>query len=151
MSTTGQPQRTDPDDARHVWLDVVAAVEYLARGPRWGLTLWDACEEAIRWWIGTHIDRVGPSPAATAACDDPDPFRTIVAMTIIELPSAGIDDGWLLADALQLALAQWSTSMAQLYNEGRHWPPPATPGQTMPAPPIDPDVIAAPDPLFEDT
>ena len=135
------PERTDPDDAHDVWLDVVAAVEYLGRGPRWGLTVWDAVEEAVRWWMLGFIDRsTGPlDPARSRAPDDdPDPIRTAIGMTLAELPSAGIRDGWALADALQLALGDWVRAMAELYNDGRHWPAP-TSTRTLPAATIDPD------------
>ena len=149
MNITEQPERTDPDDARQIWLDVAAAVEYLTHGPRWGLTVWDAVEEAIRWWIIAYIDRTQPPVTTTPSWDDPDPLRTIIGMTLVELPSAGIEDGWHLADALQLALAQWTHQMADLYNQGRHWPP-ATDTRTRPSPPIDPDsLVTVDDPLLD--
>ena len=31
-------------------LELVAAVDFLGRGDRHGLTVWDALEEAMRWW-----------------------------------------------------------------------------------------------------
>jgi hypothetical protein len=93
--TAAQPERADPDDARQVVLDVVAAVEYLARGPRWGLTMWDAFEEAVRWWIAGFVDRSGLPVTASPPWDDPDPLRTAIGMTLAELPSAGIADGWI--------------------------------------------------------
>jgi hypothetical protein len=149
MSVTERPERTDSDDARQIWLDVVAAVEYLARGPRWGFTIWDAFEEAIRWWIIAYVDRTQPAVTTTPSWDDPDPLRTVVGMTLVELPSAGIDDGWQLADALQLALAQWTDQMADLYNQGRHWQAP-TDNRARPALPVDPDrFITAADPLLD--
>mgnify|MGYP006883575816 CR=1 FL=1 len=39
----------DRRSSSQVWLDVVSAVDYLSRGHRPGLTVYDALEEALRW------------------------------------------------------------------------------------------------------
>ena len=41
----------DRPSSSQVWLDVVSAVDYLSRGHRPGLTVYDALEEALRWHI----------------------------------------------------------------------------------------------------
>jgi len=39
-------------DLGGTWLiDLVTAVDFLRRGDRPGLTVWDAIEEAVRWWV----------------------------------------------------------------------------------------------------
>ena len=148
MGARTQPERANHDDARTTWLDMIAAVDYLAKGPRWELTIWEAIEEAVRWWILDYVDRDGLPVTNTASWDDPDPLRTAVGMTLAELPSAGIPDGWLLADALQIALSAWTRQMADLYNNGHHWPAPTSP-RTIPAGPIDPDHHHPHDPLYD--
>jgi hypothetical protein len=54
-------------------------------------------------------------------------------------------------DAVQLALVTWTRQMADLYNDGRHWPPPST-TRRPPAVSIDPDrfVVGTYDPLLDD-
>ena len=49
-------------DIGGVLLDLVAATDYLAATHRLGLTVWEAVEEALRWWV----DRPGHAPRRSA-------------------------------------------------------------------------------------
>jgi hypothetical protein len=55
------------DDAG-VWLDVVAAVDHLSVTDRLGLTVWDAVEEAIRWWTADRLSRGTSTVSDTPSC-----------------------------------------------------------------------------------
>ena len=74
-----------------VWLDVISAVDYLSRGPRPGLTVYDALEEALRWHTAALIAGIDDELAGLAVgqlpWDDPDPLRT--ALTGLVAQPAG--------------------------------------------------------------
>ncbi len=103
------------------WLAVVAAVEYLSRGPRVGLTVWDACEEAIRWWI---TDRLTPSLDGSVyrleplPWNDPDPLRSSIEWLLATVAGIELPDGHALPDVLTSALQLWVARMADLHNDG---------------------------------
>lgn len=48
-------QSRDADEFGGRWRHVASAVEYLAELERPGFTVWDALDEAVRWWIVDHL------------------------------------------------------------------------------------------------
>ena len=112
-------------DWRHhsdVWLQVLGAVEFLAELHRPSLSVWDAVEEAGRWWIA---DRLNPpedqdTPLTTELpWDDPDPLRTVFDGLLGSVPSIGLPGGVMVADALTAALDVWLGYMSNTYNDCR--------------------------------
>ena len=122
-------------------LDLVSAVDFLRRGDRHGLTVWDALEEAVRWWVAERvslIDGVPDPDIADLAWGDPDPLRTALRRL---LAASTIDDTVTIDIALQQAVRRWVTTMAERYNDDQPWPHPvvrrAFPPPLMPAlPPV---------------
>ena len=122
----------DPPDFRHsepldeggtCLLDLVAAVDHLRRGYRPHLTVWDALAEATQWWSDPTDDEP-PQPRSDPLAD------ALRQLADTASPSA--------AAALQVAVRRWTTTMADRYNAGCHWPNPA-PRRRFPPPAIDPD------------
>lgn len=100
-------------------LDLVAAVDFLRRGHRPGLTVWDALEEAVRTSTGPAIDD-------DAMWDRADPLGDSLHR-LLDTTSGPV------APALQAALRRWITAMADRFNNGHHWPHP-TPRRGFPPP-----------------
>ena len=107
-----------------VWVDVLGAVAYISLTHRPGLSVWDALEEAIRWW---SIDRLGPSEGfpdpilSELPWNDPDPLRSSIERLLAAVGPAGTTDGHVLSDVLTSALVVWVDRMAELYNDGHHF------------------------------
>jgi hypothetical protein len=111
-----------------VWLDVVAAVDYLSAAHRLGLTVWEAVEEAIRWWTidyTTPADDLPDMAFAELPWDDPDPLRSTLERLLGAAAPLGITDGHDLATILASALIVWVDRMAILYNDGYAFSHPA--------------------------
>ncbi|HQZ33591.1 MAG TPA: hypothetical protein PK020_04150 [Ilumatobacteraceae bacterium] len=119
-------QRADlrDEDWKHhsdVWHQVLGAVEFLAQYHRPGLSVWEAVEEAGRWWIA---DRLNPpedhgAPVATGLpWDDPDPLRTVLDGLLASVPSVGLPGGVTVSDTLSAALNVWLGYMSNTYNDG---------------------------------
>lgn len=118
---------TRPDDrppSSDVWLQVVSATDYLGRGHRRGLTVWDAVEEAVRWYTAYLVagddDALAAAAAAELPWDDPDPLRTALERLVLHHPPATEDDET-IAEALHNALRAWLDAMSAQYNEGAPW------------------------------
>ncbi|MBK8334718.1 MAG: hypothetical protein IPL07_20700 [Acidimicrobiaceae bacterium] len=112
-----------------VWLDVVSAVDYLSRGHRTGLTVYDALEEALRWHIDALVSGYDELPAVDERVDlpwdDPDPLRTALDQLALHNPPS--DDGQSTsAHAIHGALAHWVGHMADQYNDGCMWARPTS-------------------------
>ena len=107
-----------------VWLDVVSAVDYLSRGQRPGLTVYDALEEAFRWhsaWsVGLHDEESLPSEATKLPWDDPDPLRTAVQQLVADNPPSAEQDAT-ISTAVHHALASWVHHMSVTFNDDRRW------------------------------
>jgi hypothetical protein len=104
-----------------VWLDVVAAVAYLSTTHRLGLTVWEAVEEAIRWWTidyTTPTDDLPDAAFAELPWDDPDPLRSTLERLLGVAAPVGVTDGNDLATIVSSALDLWVDRMAILYNDG---------------------------------
>jgi hypothetical protein len=125
--------RSDRTDSR-VWMEVVAAVDYLSATHRLGFTVWDAVEEAIRWWTVDYVTPTDDLPDAAFAelpWDDPDPLRSTLERLLGAAAPLGVTDGHHLSDVLSSALRVWVLRMAILYNDGHQFAHPA-PGGTWP-------------------
>lgn len=129
-----------PNDRRastsETWLEVVAAVDYLSRGHRPGFGVWDAVEEALRWYTAHLVagddDALAASAAAELPWDDPDPLRTALELLVLHCPPAAESEGT-SSDAMHAALADWLLVMAHEYNDEHRF---TLPGQigAIPAP-----------------
>ncbi|MFZ6003045.1 MAG: hypothetical protein ACOYXM_03860 [Actinomycetota bacterium] len=112
------PDNTDhePLEEGGTWLlDLAAAVDHLRRGVRPGLTVWDAIDEALR--------------AGEPDWDDPDPLRsTLTALLDRTAGSVEVE--------IQAAVRRWVVAAAHRYNNGHHWPHPAT-RRGFPPPAVD--------------
>ncbi|MBU3688396.1 MAG: hypothetical protein B7C54_11710 [Acidimicrobiales bacterium mtb01] len=114
---TSDPQTPDCGET---WLDVVAAVEYVAAAYRPGLTVWGALDEAVRWWMAARLDPLGefrPSPTDMPWAD-PDPLRSSLREFLVTVGPVGSIGGHSLADALNDALDAWLWEMAKQFNDG---------------------------------
>ena len=124
FTTSADADRREPLEEGGSWLlDLVAAVDHLRRGYRPHLTVWDALAEAVHWSNEPTVDE----PRWTCADPLADGLRQIADTP---MPTA--------AEALQVAVRRWVTTMADRYNAGYHWPHP-TPRRAFPPPAIDRD------------
>ena len=112
------------------WLDVTSAVDYLATGHRAGFTVWDAFEEAVRWWLAGHHGGGGHDTDARAPLpwDDPDPLRTGLEQLLAQLDTSGLPDTPSMSGVLHEALVFWMRQMAEEYNDGHAWTHPRDEG-----------------------
>lgn len=105
--------------ASETWLEIVAAVDYLSRGHRPDFSVWDAVEEALRWYTAHLVagddDGLAAMAAAELPWDDPDPLRTALERLVAHHPPA--DDGEGSAEAIDAALTDWLRAMAHDYND----------------------------------
>lgn len=106
-----------------VWLDVISAVDYLSRGPRPGLTVYDALEEALRWHTASLIagidDVLAGRTVGQLPWNDPDPLRTALDALVTHQPAA--DGGPTSDHSIHSALRAWADQMAAEYNDGHRW------------------------------
>ena len=111
-------------DGRAWLLDLVAAVDYLRRGIRPDITVWDAIEEALRWWSEEQLATNGA--LAPELCegfwDWEDPLcETLRGLIALPDPAATLD----AATVPQQAIRRWTTIMGARFNAGYPWPHPA--------------------------
>src|SRR6516164_5016212 len=109
---------------RDVWLEALAAVDYLAETHRPRLTLWDALDEAIRWWTAELLDPRDGFPARRAAelpWSDPDPLRSSIEELLAAVPPAASTGAAALGDVFTAALAAWLVAMAEDFNDGHRF------------------------------
>ena len=138
----------DRRSSSQVWLDVVSAVDYLSRGHRPGLTVYDALEEALRWHISALVGGDGESAAVGEhghlPWDDPDALRTALEQLALHNPPAD-DEQSTSAHAFHSSLAHWVRQMAGHYNDGCAWAHPISDRglhRTSPRPAPNSDHIA---------
>jgi len=119
----------DRRPSSQVWLDVVSAVDYLSRGHRPGLTVYDALEEALRWHIDALVSGYEEFSAMDERVDlpwdDPDPLHTALDQLALHNPPAD-DEQSTSAHACHSALAHWVRQMADQYNDGCRWAHPSS-------------------------
>ena len=140
VSETVTMTRLSDADTGGVLLDVVAATDYLAATHRLGLTVWEAIEEALRWWTTARLTLPGDLPDDAFATlpwpDDPDPLRTGLERLLACTSGAGGPDGMEMGTILHAALDHWVRQMAEQFNDGHRFAHPA-PRHGWPAPPYD--------------
>lgn len=113
------------DEARSVeygelWLEVVAAVEYLGATHRPGLSVWDALAEAVRWWVEGASSQGDPSrERCSLPWRDPDPLRSALESILRVASPAGTLDGHGLPAVMDGALCCWLDMMAAEFNDAR--------------------------------
>lgn len=115
------------DEARSVeygelWLEVVAAVEYLGATHRPGLSVWDALVEAMRLWeedMSSQGDR--GRERCSLPWSDPDPLRTALESLLRVTSPAGTIDGCVLSIVMHAALCCWLDAMAAAFNDDRRF------------------------------
>ena len=113
----------DRRSTTQAWLAVVSAVDYLSRGHRPGLTVYDALEEALRWhtaWSIDGHDDVQLPALREQLWDDPDPLHTVVGHLVAD-HAPGSGDEPTLGGVLHQALRVWVTRMSEQYNSGQPW------------------------------
>lgn len=104
------------------WLiELVAAVDFLRRGDRHGLTVWDAIEEAVRLWVAERVSAIDgvPDPdfAELGWADATALARALGRMLDVldrEPPVPA-------AVAMQQAIRRWLDLMASVHIDGRSW------------------------------
>lgn len=115
------------DEARGVehgelWLEVVAAVEYLGANHRPGLTVWDAFAEALLWWVEEAGSPEHPGHEARGLpWHDPDPLRSALELLLRVASPAGTLDGHGLPAVVDGALCSWLDAMANAFNDDRRF------------------------------
>jgi hypothetical protein len=110
-----------------VWLEVVSAVDYLTAAHRPGLTVWDALDEAIRWWTAELLDPRDGFPSRRAVelpWHDPDPLRSTIEVLLGAVPAAEPADATALGDVFTSALMAWLAVMADEFNDGQRFAAP---------------------------
>ncbi len=138
-----RPDRdTDIDDlaagGTHL-LELVAAVDFLRRGDRIGLTVWEALEEAVRWWVAERVSAIDgvPDPEiADLRWADHEAFQRALngLLAAVQLqPPVPVDV------ALQQAVRRWSATMSSRHNGGVPWPHPSGRKRTARAPELEVD------------
>lgn len=129
MSENATVTMPPQSDVGGVLLDVVAATDYLTSTHRLGLTVWEAVEEALRWWVIDRLTLPGDLPDADFSAlpwgDDPDPLRTGLERLLACTSGAGGPDGLEMGVILTAALDTWVRRMADLYNDGHRFAHPA--------------------------
>lgn len=118
------------DIERQTFLDLTAAVAYLTKRHRYGLTITEAIEEAVRHYIAHELaphwgDLQNPDHDDAPWLDDPDPLRTALGRLAITTPPPGAPAGRTLNTALWSAISAWNNTMANTYNNSQPWPHPA--------------------------
>ena len=126
-----QPSERTHAAMSQTWLDVISAVDYLSRGHRHGLTVYDAIEEALRWHnaalIAGNDDNLAIAAAAELPWNDPDPLRSALENLVLHEPPATDEESG-SAHLLHEALTFWVRTMADQYNDGRGWVHPRNDG-----------------------
>ncbi len=128
----------DRPSSSQVWLDVVSAVDYLSRGHRPGLTVYDALEEALRrhavWPIDSYDDGSSLPEANELPWDDPDPLRSALEQLVLRQPPAVAGEST-TAEAVHGAMSTWTLRMADSYNDGCQWAHPNFRSRVRPSAP----------------
>lgn len=104
------------------WLiELVAAVDFLRRGDRHGLTVWDAIEEAVRLWVAERVSTIHGVPDldfAELGWADPTALDRALSRMLDVLD---LKPPVTAAVAMQEAIRRWLDVMASVYNDGRPW------------------------------
>lgn len=102
-------------------LDLVVAVNFLRRGDRHGLTVWDAIEEAVRLWVAERVSTIHGVPDPDfAELAWADPISLDRALSRL-LDTLNIDPTMTAAVALQQSIRRWLDVMASVHNDSQPW------------------------------
>lgn len=102
-----------------IWLsELIAAVDYLRRGIRPDLTVWDAIEEALRHWSTEVESEIGGAPDPDTVWEWEDPLLETLRWTVHLVEDR---PGSTAAEAMQKAVRRWSRTMADRYNASHSW------------------------------
>ena len=107
-----------------VWLEVVSATDYLTLHHKPGFSVWDAVEEAIRWWATDFLSPSDESEMVEAPelpWTDPDPLRSSIERLLATVGASELPDGHGMPDALTAALRVWLRLMSNTYNDGHQF------------------------------
>lgn len=103
FDTTDRPYVEDLDLGGTWLIELAVTVDFLRRGDRPGLTVWDALEEALRWWIDEQAGATGGAPNAEHEPQGASLDRTLVqALELLEP-----DPRTNAAVAIQQAIRRW--------------------------------------------
>jgi hypothetical protein len=110
-----RPPETGAEAERYWLLELIAAVDYLQRGIRPDLTIWEAIAEALHDWLAST--GIGP---ATKPIDGYDEYSFTDALVRVvehldrrrDLPAA---------DFVTDAVASWARATAGRFNAGTSW------------------------------
>ena len=118
-----RPLDRNRPSSSQAWLDVVSAVDYLSRGHRPGLTVYDALEEALRWhaaWAVIDHDELQFPEVGEPPWDDPNSLHTVLGRLVLDHPPA-IDEEPTFGDVIHQALSIWAARMSEQHNDGHRW------------------------------
>lgn len=106
-------------------LDLVAAVDFLRRGDRIGLTVWEALEEAVRWWVAERVSAIDGVPDPEVAdlpwADDEAFHHALNGL----LAAAQLQPPLSVDLACQQAVRRWTATMSSRHNSGDPWQHPS--------------------------
>ena len=102
-----------------MWLEAVAAVDYLTDTHRPRLTLWDALDEApvVDGRVTRSRDGFPARRAVGRPWSDPDPLRSSIEALLTAVPPAESAGATALGDVLTAAMAAWLGAMADEFND----------------------------------
>jgi hypothetical protein len=102
-----------------VWLEAVAAVDYLTDTHRPRLTLWDALDEApvVDGRVTRSRDGFPARRAVELPWSDPDPLRSGVEALLTAVPPAESAGATALGDVPTAAMAAWLVAMAEDFTD----------------------------------
>ena len=132
-----------PAHQRQVFLDLNAAVDYLAATRRPDLTIETAIVEAIRRHIATHhlgrptqwgFDDDEWFTHAAINPNDPDPLKTALTELADITPNVDLPHGHTIGTELINAIDAWTNTMSHEHNRSWPWTHPA-PVQAWNGPP----------------
>jgi hypothetical protein len=104
---------------RDVWLELLAAVDYLSVTHRLGMTICHAIDEAIREWVEARREAVGMrSTTVNSYWHEPDSLRSMIEDLLTVVEPIGAPNGALLGDALIAAIDAWLVDAARSFNDG---------------------------------
>lgn len=105
---------------RDVWLELVAAVDYLSVTHRLGMTVCDAIDEAVREWTAERrsAGMLFPIDTADVPWDDPDPLRSTLSELLDAVEPLDAPAGRTVGTALVSALDAWLDAAARSHNQG---------------------------------
>ncbi len=94
----------------------------LRRGIRPEFNVWDAIEEALRGWTTERRSRDTGAPDRDDVWQCNDPLLETLRL-LLQVLDQQTDLG--VYEVIQQTIRHWTTTMAERFNAGHHWPHPA--------------------------